>query len=72
MSQADIFPPETTILYTPAWYSDKVREELELPMAPGDYKVTPGHGAERWTVTSLKDGATVYSGIGPVEIRRSQ
>ncbi|AVQ81630.1 hypothetical protein [Variovorax sp. PMC12] len=69
MSQADIFPTDTTTLYTPAWYSDKVREELELPLAPGDYKVTPG---ERWTVTSLKDGATVYSGIGPVEILRSR
>ncbi|OAK55094.1 hypothetical protein A3K87_04525 [Variovorax paradoxus] len=71
MSQADVFHTETTTLYTPAWYSDKVREELELPLAPGDYKVTPGHGAERWTVTSLKDGTTVYSGIGPVEIRRT-
>lgn len=66
MSQADIFPTETAILYTPAWYSDKVREELELPLTPGDYKVRPG---ERWTVVSLKDGATVYSGIGPVEIQ---
>ena len=71
MSQADIFPTETTTLYTPAWYSDKAREERELPLAPGDYKVMPGHGAERWTVTSLKDGTTVYSGIGPVEIGRS-
>jgi len=38
---------------------------------PGDYKVTPGHGTERWTVTSLKDGTTIYNGIGPVEIRRT-
>jgi hypothetical protein len=51
----------------PAWYSDNTREERDLPLTPGDYKVTPG---ARWTVTSLKDGATVYSGIGPVEIRR--
>ena len=43
----------------------------DVPLAPGDYKVTPGHGAERWTVTSLKDNTTVYSGIGPVEIRRA-
>ncbi|GEM_PF-2315968 len=35
MSQADIFPTEITTLYTPAWYSDKVREERELPLAPG-------------------------------------
>jgi len=30
--------------------------------------VTPG---ARWTVTSLKDGTTVYDGIGPVEISRA-
>jgi len=46
MSQADIFPTETTLLYTPAWYSDDAREEQALPLASGDYKVTPG---ERWT-----------------------
>lgn len=68
MSQANIFLTETTTLFMPAWFSEKVREELELPLAPGDYKVTPG---ERWTVVSLKDGVTVYSGIGPVEIRRT-
>ncbi|MDR6521762.1 hypothetical protein J2789_004452 [Variovorax paradoxus] len=71
MSQAEFFPSESTILYTPAWYSSTAREERALPLAPGDYKVTPGHGAERWTVTSLKDNTTVYSGIGPVEIRRA-
>jgi len=70
MSQADIFPTEIAVLYTPAWYSDTEREARPLPLSPGDYKVTPGHGAERWTVTSLKDGTTVYNGIGPVEIRR--
>ena len=68
MSQAEFFPSESTILYTPAWYSSTAREERALPLAPGDYKVTPG---ERWTVTSLKDNTTVYSGIGPVEIRRA-
>lgn len=67
MSQAEIFPTETTTLYTPAWYSDKVREERELPLAPGDYKVTPG---ERWTVTNLKTNEVIYDGVGPVEIRR--
>lgn len=66
MSQAEFFPPEKTILYTPAWYSSTAREERPLPLTPGDYKVTPG---ERWTVTSLKDSATVYCGVGPVEIR---
>ncbi|MBB3641186.1 hypothetical protein [Variovorax atrisoli] len=71
MSQAEIFPSESTVLYTPAWYSSTAREERALPLAPGDYKVTPGHGAERWTVTSLKDNTTVYSGIGPVEVRRA-
>ncbi|RTD94175.1 hypothetical protein EJO68_10235 [Variovorax atrisoli] len=71
MSQAEIFPSESTVLYTPAWYSSTAREEHALPLAPGDYKVTPGQGAERWTVTSLKDNTTVYSGIGPVEVRRA-
>ena len=45
-----------------------MHEDRELPLALGDYKVTPG--GERWTVTSLKDGSTVYSGIGPVEVLR--
>jgi len=71
MSQAEFFPSESTVLCVPAWYSSTEREERALPLTLGDYKVTPGHGAERWTVTSLKDGATVYSGIGPVEIRRA-
>ncbi|RTQ35391.1 hypothetical protein EJP69_13530 [Variovorax gossypii] len=70
MSQAEFFPAEPAVLYTPVWYSDTEREVRLLPLAPGDDKVTPGHGAKRWTVTSLKDGTTVYSGIGPVEIRR--
>ncbi|QRF60268.1 hypothetical protein [Variovorax paradoxus] len=65
--QAEFFPSESTILRTPTWYSAEAHDETELRLAPGDYKVTPG---ERWTVTSLKDGSTVYSGIGPVEIRR--
>ncbi|MCT8174399.1 hypothetical protein [Variovorax sp. CY25R-8] len=68
MSQADFFPPEPAILSAPTWYSDEARDEHALPLAPGDYKVTPG---ARWTVTSLKDGTTVYDGIGPVEIRRA-
>jgi|GEM_PF-1216363 len=58
-------------IYTPAWYSSTAREERALPLAPGDYKVALGHGAERWTVTCLKDGATVYSGSGPVEVGRA-
>jgi hypothetical protein len=68
MSQAEFFPSETTILRTPTWYSAEAHDETELPLAPGDYKVTPG---KHWTVTSLKNGSIVYSGIGPVEIRRS-
>lgn len=70
MSQADIFPIETTILYTPVWYSEDARKEQILPLAPSGYMVTPGHGAARWTVTSLNTGEVVYSGIGPVEIKR--
>ncbi|SDZ71232.1 hypothetical protein SAMN05518854_11726 [Variovorax sp. YR266] len=68
MSQADFFSSEPAVLYTPAWYSDTAREVQLLPLAPGDYKVTPSRGAERWTVTSLKDGSIAYSGIGPVEV----
>ncbi len=66
--QAEFFSSETTIFRTPIWYSTEAHDETELPLAPGDYKVTPG---PRWTVTSLKDAAIVYEGIGPVEIRRS-
>ena len=69
MSQAEFFPSESTVLYTPTWYSSTTHEERALPLAPGDYKITPG---ERWIVTSLKDGATVYNGVGPVEIRRAK
>lgn len=69
MSQAEFFPSEPAVLLAPAWYSDTAREVQLLPLAPGDYKVTPGHGGKRWTVTSLKDGTTVYNGIGPVEVR---
>jgi len=68
MSQADFFAVETATLLVPVWYCGTTRDEIELPYAVGDYKVTPG---ARWHVTSLKDGATVYQGIGPVEIRRS-
>ncbi len=68
MARSDFFTSGTSVLLAPAWYSSQVREERDLPFAPGDYKVTPG---PRWTVTSLKDGATIYDGIGPVEIRRS-
>ena len=52
----------------PSWLGPGIYEERELPLEPGDYKVTPG---ERWNVTSLKNGETVYSGIGPVEVVRS-
>ncbi|WP_398491397.1 hypothetical protein [Variovorax sp.] len=68
MAQPDFFASETSVFVAPAWYSSQVQEKRDLPFAPGDYKVTPG---TRWTVTSLKDGATIYDGIGPVEIRRS-
>jgi hypothetical protein len=54
-----------------SWYSDTAREVRLLPLDLGDHKVTPGSGNARWTVTSLKDSATVYNGIGPVEIRRA-
>lgn len=69
MNQAEFFPSEPAVLLTPAWYSDTEREVRLLPLGPGDYKVTPGHGTERWTVTSLKTNEVIYSGIGPVEVR---
>lgn len=49
----------------PSWLGVGLLEERELPLAPGDYKVTPG---DSWTVTLLKTGETIYSGIGPVEV----
>ena len=57
------------ILRYPCWLGPEVPpEEFELAFEPGDYKITPG---DRWTVTALKTGETVYSGIGPVEIVRA-
>lgn len=69
MSQTEFFNDQITILRMPSWLGRDVREERELPLAPGDYKVTPG---ERWTVTSLKTNEVVYDGIGPVEIVRER
>lgn len=68
MSQADFFAAETATLFVPVWYCSTTRDEIELSHAVGDYKVTPG---ERWKVTLLKTGATIYEGFGPVEIRRA-
>ena len=67
MSQTEFFPEPTTILRMPSWLGSQVHEDRELPMAPADYKVTPG---TQWTVVCLKTNETVYNGIGPVEIRR--
>lgn len=67
MSQTEFFREPATILRIPSWLGSHVHEDRELPLAPGDYTVTPG---ERWTVTSLKTNEVVYSGIGPVEILR--
>ncbi|MDP9965535.1 hypothetical protein J2W37_003261 [Variovorax paradoxus] len=53
----------------PSWLGSQVHEEHALPLAPGDYKVIPG---DRWTVTCLKTNATIYSGIGPVEVLRER
>ncbi|MES2251530.1 MAG: hypothetical protein V4645_29970 [Pseudomonadota bacterium] len=72
MSQTDFFPEATTILRTPVWYDGVARDDHPLPHALGDYKVTPGVGAEHWTVTSLKTNEVVYSGLGPVEVLRGQ
>lgn len=67
MNQQDLLQESPTLLRMPSWLGPDVHEERELPLAPGDYKVTPG---ERWTVTSLKTGETIYQGVGPVEVLR--
>jgi len=69
MSQIDLLPQHQTILRMPTWLGRGVHEELELPLQPGDYKVTPSD--DRWTVSCLKTGKVVYSGIGPVEVIHS-
>ena len=69
MSQTDFFPEPATILRMPSWLGSKVHEDRELPLAPGDYKVTPG---TRWVVVCLKTNETVYEGIGPVEVRHER
>ncbi|QFZ84564.1 hypothetical protein GFK26_18215 [Variovorax paradoxus] len=72
MSQTEFLPFPTTILRAPVWYDNDVREDRSLPNMPGDYKVTPGVGNERWTVTCLKTQEVVYNGIGPVQVLRTQ
>lgn len=67
-STIDLFTRSPALLRMPSWLGPDVHEEMELPFEPGDYKITPG---DRWTVVALKTGETVYSGIGPVEILRS-
>ncbi|MDN8617148.1 hypothetical protein [Variovorax ginsengisoli] len=62
-----LFSRSPALLRMPSWLGRGVHEEHELAFEPGDYKITPG---DRWTVTLLKSGETVYSGIGPVEIVR--
>lgn len=58
-----------SILRTPVWYSDTVRDEAPLPLTPGEYKITLGEGRDgRWTVQELKGATVVYTGIGPVEV----
>jgi len=64
----DLFARSPALLRMPSWLGPGVHEERDLPFEPGDYKVTPG---DRWTVTVLKTGETIYSGIGPVEIVRA-
>ncbi|RZL86899.1 MAG: hypothetical protein EOP82_28425 [Variovorax sp.] len=69
MSQIDLLNEAPTLLRMPSWLGKDVIEESQLPLAPGDYKVTPGDVS--WTVTCLKTGDTIYRGIGPVEVVRS-
>ena len=58
-----------TLLRMPSWLGRDVVEEIQLPLMPGEYKVTPGE--ERWTVTCLKTSEVIYRGMGPVEVVRS-
>lgn len=69
MSQPDFFNEQTTILRAPSWLGRDVHEDRPIPLAQGDYKVTPG---DRWTVTNLKTNEVVYDGIGPVQILRER
>jgi hypothetical protein len=64
----DLFARSPALLRMPSWLGPGIHEERDLPFERGDYKVTPG---DRWTVTVLKTGETIYSGIGPVEIVRA-
>lgn len=60
-----------TLLRVPAWYSDRIQDEILLPLSPEEYDIAPGEGINgRWVVTS-SSGAVVYNGIGPVEVLRS-
>jgi hypothetical protein len=65
----DLFGDAPTLLCAPSWLGRDVVEEIQLPFMPGDYIVIPGD--DRWTVTCLKTGETIYRGIGPVEVLRS-
>jgi hypothetical protein len=61
----DLFADSSSLLRMPSWLGPGVLEERNLPLEPQAYRITPG---ERWTVTAVKTGETVYSGIGPVEV----
>ena len=56
MSQIEFFSESATILHVPSWLGSLVHQDRDLPLAPDDYKVTPG---DRWTVTCLKTNATI-------------
>ncbi|NDZ17110.1 hypothetical protein C7T35_28065 [Variovorax sp. WS11] len=68
MDSHDLFARSSSLLRVPSWLGPDVQEERELPLDPGEYEITPG---QRWTVSALKTGATVYSGMGPVEVLRA-
>ena len=69
MSQLDLLPDSRpNLLRMLSWLGPDVVEETQLPLMPGDYKVTPG---DVWTVTNMKTREVVYRGIGPVEVLRS-
>ena len=64
----DLFARCPSLLRLPSWLGAGVHEDRELPFEPGDNKTMPG---DRWIVTPVKTGETIYSDIGPVEVVRA-
>lgn len=59
--QDALFAHFPTLPRMPSWLGLGIHEERELPLTPGEYKATPG---DRWTVTLLTIGETIYCASG--------